>query len=129
MRITNRREFLKKSTLTTAGALISAPFIGTGNAKGKANDTIHIAVVGIRNRGLAHIRRFAEMPNVRIVALCDIDERLFTKAIAEVEQAGGKRPQTVVDFRKFLENKDIDAVSIATPDHWHALQTIWACQA
>jgi len=126
---TNRREFLKKSTITTAGALMSVPFIRTGETKSKANDTINIAVVGIRGRGIAHIRGFAEIPNVRVIALCDVDKRLFPKAIAEVEQKGGKQPKTYVDFRKLLENKDIDAVSISTPDHWHALQTIWACQA
>ncbi|MGH9675079.1 MAG: Gfo/Idh/MocA family protein, partial [Bryobacteraceae bacterium] len=68
-------------------------------------------------------------PNVRVASLCDIDERLFAEAVAEVEKAGGAKPETFVDIRKLLERKDLDAVSIATPDHWHALMTIWACQA
>ncbi|MBN2412815.1 Gfo/Idh/MocA family oxidoreductase [candidate division KSB1 bacterium] len=126
---TNRRDFLKKSTITTAGALVSAPFFGTGRAKGNANDKINIAVVGIRSRGIAHIRGYTDIPNVRVAALCDVDERLFPKAIAEVEQKGGEKPKIYVDFQKLLEDKDIDAVSIASPDHWHALHTIWACQA
>jgi predicted dehydrogenase len=69
------------------------------------------------------------MTDVRIAALCDVDERLFPEAVASVEKAAGYRPDTVVDFRKLIERKDIDAVSIATPDYWHALMTIWACQA
>ncbi len=64
-----------------------------------------------------------------MTAVCDVDERLFPKAIREVEELGGNKPDTYVDFRDLLDKKEIDAVGIATPDHWHALQTIWACQA
>ena len=69
------------------------------------------------------------MPGVRVAYLCDVDERLFPNAVAEVEKIAGYKPQTEFDFRKLIEKKDLDAVSIATPDHWHALQAIWACQA
>jgi predicted dehydrogenase len=64
-----------------------------------------------------------------VAYLCDGDERLFAPAVAEIEGLAGYRPQTFFDIRKLLENKDLDAVSIATPDHWHALATIWSCQA
>ena len=66
---------------------------------------------------------------MRISTLCDIDQRLLPAAVAEVEKLTGYRPATTSEYRKVLEDPDIDAVSIATPNHWHALQTIWACQA
>jgi hypothetical protein len=64
-----------------------------------------------------------------VVAICDADENLFPKAITDIETLGGEKPKTVVDFRELLDNKDIDVISIATPDYWHALMTIRACQA
>src|SRR5712691_10681534 len=121
---TSRRTFLCKAALAA-----SAPAIGTGWAQRSPNDTINVAVVGFHGRGKDHYRAFAKMPNVRVAALCDADERLFPAAVAEVEKLAGYRPATEYDIRRLLERKDIDAVSIATPDYWHALMTIWACQA
>ena len=121
----NRREFLIGAA-ATAGALAAARPV---SAQKSANDTVNIAVVGIHGRGSAHINEFAKLPNVRIVALCDVDSRLFPEAVARVEKLTGHKPDTVGDIRKLLERKDLDAVSIATPDYWHALMTIWACQA
>jgi len=93
------------------------------------NDTVRVACVGIRGQGRAHIRSYAAMPKVEIAALCDIDENVLAARVKEMEQMGNKRPATFVDFRKLLEDKSIDAVSIATPNFHHTLQTIWACQA
>ena len=129
METINRRGFLKKSTATAAGLMVSAPVVKKGFTKNSPNDTINVAVVGIHNRGRGHYRGFAKIPNVNVATICDVDERLFSKAVAEVEAISGKRPKTEIDFRKVLEDKNIDAVSFITPDHWHALQTIWACQA
>jgi len=133
MKSINRRGFLKKSAVATAGLMVNAPAIKKGFAKNSPNETINVAVVGIRSRGGiygggGHYGNFCKIPNVRVTAVCDVDERLFPKAVDEVEKLGGNRPKTVADFRELLEDKDIDAVSIATPDHWHALMTIWACQ-
>lgn len=124
----DRREFIKDATLT-AGFLASAPAIRKGFATDRPNERINVAVVGFHGRGRSHYRELAKMDNVRVVALCDIDERLFPEAVAEVAQISGNRPRTEYDFRKLLDDKDIDAISLATPDHWHALQTIWGCQA
>ena len=135
MKSTNRREFLKKSTASAAGLILSGPVVKGGFAKKSPNETINVAVVGIRSRGgvgygkRSHYGNYCGIPNVRVTALCDVDERLFPEAIRDVKEWGGNTPKTYVDFRKLLEDKDIDVVSIATPDHWHALQTIWACQA
>lgn len=123
---TTRREFVRTAALAAG---MAAPAMQTGRAQGSANERVNIAVVGFHGRGRAHLRAFSEMENVRIVALCDVDERLFPGAIKTVEEASGHRPDTEIDIRKLLERNDLDAISIATPDYWHALMTIWACQA
>lgn len=128
MSSTSRRSFVKRAALT-GGFASAAPAVRTAWGQGSPNDRVNIAVVGFHSRGRVHYREFAQMANVRVAALCDIDERLFPDAVAEVEKIGGYKPATEFDFRRLIENKDIDAVSIATPDHWHALQTVWACQA
>ena len=128
MSSTSRRQFLKKTALT-AGAVGAAPALRSGFASGSPNDRVNVAVVGFHDRGRAHYQAYAGMKNVRVAALCDVDERLFPAAVRYVEEKSGARPETVFDFRRLLDNKDIHAVSIATPDHWHALLTIWACQA
>lgn len=127
MQSIDRRSFIKKTSVASASVMVAAPFVHQSNAK--ANETINIAVIGIRSRGKDHYRALSKIPNVTISILCDIDQRLFPEAVAEVEKLTGKKPKTETEYRKILEDPDIDAVSIATPNHWHALQTIWACQA
>lgn len=127
MSSTSRRDFVKRAALTTG--LAAAPAVRPSWGRSSPNDRINLAVVGFRGRGGDHYRTFARMPGVRVAYLCDIDERLFPDAVAEVERIAGYKPETEYDFRKLLDKKDLHAVSIATPDHWHALQTIWACQA
>ncbi|MCK5105885.1 MAG: Gfo/Idh/MocA family oxidoreductase, partial [Cyclobacteriaceae bacterium] len=129
MKNIERRTFVKKSTLASAGIMMSAPLIKNSMANNPSNETVNIAVIGIRSRGKDHYRALAKIPNVNIAAICDIDQRLLPEAVAEIEKLTGKKPATETEYRKILENKDIDAVSIATPNHWHALQSIWACQA
>jgi predicted dehydrogenase len=85
--------------------------------------------MGVRSRGLDHARLFTRLPNVEVVTLCDPDERFLTKAASEIEKISGKRPRFERDLRHVLDDKEIDAISIAAPNHWHALATVWACQA
>ncbi len=125
----DRRSFLRKSSVATAGAFVGRPVIDQALRQKSPNDTINVAVIGIRSRGKTHYQALAKIPNVKIAVLCDIDQRLLPEAVAEVEKLTGYKPATATEYRKVLEDKDIDAVSIATPNHWHALQTIWACQA
>jgi predicted dehydrogenase len=94
-----------------------------------ANDRIRIACVGVHGQGGEHIKHYLEMKDVEIAAVCDVDESVLNQRLGEIERASGKRPAGLTDFRKLLEDKSIDAVSIATPNHHHTLQTIWACQA
>jgi predicted dehydrogenase len=93
------------------------------------NDTVRIACVGVRGQGRSHINNYLKMQNVEIAAICDIDESILNDRIAMVEKASGKKPAAYTDLRKLLEDKNIDAISIATPNHNHTLQTIWALQA
>jgi len=123
----SRREFAKNAALAAGWATASLTRSAWGQTS--PSDTVNLGVVGFRGRGRDHYRTFAKIPGVRVAYLCDVDERLFAPAIAEVEQIGGYRPQTEIDIRKLIEKKDLDAISIATPDHWHALMTIWGCQA
>lgn len=123
-----RRGFLKSSA--AAGAAIAAvPAVAHGRAS--ALGRIRVAVVGVRGRGRSHVRSLRKLAgeNVEVAALCDVHRGILDGCAAECQKATGRRPDVYVDYRKLLEDRSIDAVSIATPDHWHALQTIWACQA
>jgi predicted dehydrogenase len=83
----------------------------------------------VRGQGREHLKHYGKMQNVEIVAICDIDESVLNSRLGDVEKMGRKRPAGYTDLRKLLEDKSIDAISIATPNHNHTLQTIWACQA
>lgn len=123
----NRRKFIKNAGGTAAIAA-SASLIGPKTWAG-ANDRIRVGVIGINGRGGAHINGFGALENVEIAALCDADENVLNRRVREVERKTDKAPKTYTDMRKLFEDKDIDVVGIATPNHWHALATIWACQA
>jgi predicted dehydrogenase len=123
----NRRQFLGTSLAAGAGFAIGGTR-STGKVIG-ANDTIRVAVAGLNGRGSAHVGEFAKMPGVAITYLVDPDTRTYGKRLRQIAAAGGRAPSTVQDIRRVLEDKDVDVVSIATPNHWHALMTIWACQA
>ena len=97
--------------------------------KASANSNIRLAVLGVHGRGQSHIDGFQNLPDSEVVMLCDPDAEVLGQRAAQFEQRYGRRPATQQDLRKVLDNKEIDAVSIATPNHWHALATIWACQA
>ncbi|MGE5570307.1 MAG: Gfo/Idh/MocA family protein [Rhodospirillales bacterium] len=117
----NRRYFLM-GTAAATGSL-------RASALQSANDTVRVACVGVRGQGRSHIQTYARMPNVEIAALCDIDENVLNQNLQLAEKLTKKRPAAYVDLRKLLEDKSIDAVSIATPNHSHTLQAIWAMQA
>lgn len=134
MKPLKRRSFIKKSVVASAGVVVGAPAYIKDFMQNKPSDTINVAVAGIHSRGGAyrgngHTANYTKIKNSRVVAVCDVDENLFPVEIDLIEKLGGSKPKTVIDFRDLLDNKDIDAISIATPDHWHALHTIWACQA
>jgi len=123
-----RRQFLKSSLLTTASlSLLGTRAADAPNPTG-ANGDIRVAVVGFGGRGKDHISGFQKVEGVRLVALCDVDRDILDKEAKKCDDAGAQ-VQTYTDVRKLLENKDVDVVSFATPNHWHALGSIWAVQA
>jgi predicted dehydrogenase len=117
----NRRHFIMNS----AGALGASAL----RAEAAPSDKIRIAVVGMNGRGKSHLQAYTSLPGVDLVAICDIDDAVLAKSSKFVEEKRGQAPTPYKDLRKLLEDKSIDAISIATPNHLHTLQTVWACQA
>jgi predicted dehydrogenase len=121
-----RRKFLK--TVAAAATVTIAGTKSTGRVLG-ANDVIRVGVAGINGRGGSHINAFARMKGVQVTHLIDPDTRLFASRSKTVQGLGGNQPRTEKDIRQVLEGNNVDVISIATPNHWHALMTMWACQA
>jgi len=134
----SRREFLGRSTHTAAGIVAAGALAGCASSEARrtpkggiigANERINLAVIGIHGRGMDLAEGFAKIPGVRVKTLCDIDENLFDERIKKIGEIQDFEPGTEYDLRRVLDDKGIDAVVIAAPNHWHALATIWACQA
>ncbi|GGJ84647.1 NADH-dependent dehydrogenase [Parabacteroides faecis] len=124
---------MQKSALSAAGLGLSPLF---GSAHGAIfgqtapSNKVKVALIGCRSMGFSNLSNFLKYPEVECVALCDIDDEWLNKRAADVEKSTGKKvPHLYKDWRKVIDNKDIDAVIIGTPDHWHCLPTIYACQA
>jgi len=139
MKPIGRKDFLKQ-TASVAGAAAIAPAYIRNMISASPSERINIAVIGIsgqrknvrgmiNGRGMFHINTYAEIPDVAVTTVCDTDERLFPGVESAVERLFGSKPKTETDFRRVLDDKDIDVISVATPDHWHALMTVWGCQA
>jgi predicted dehydrogenase len=97
--------------------------------KASANETVRHAVIGCRTRGRVHAAEFGRLPGVEIAYVCDPDADLAAALAASVEKATGRRPKAVADLRAINDDKSVDTISIAAPNHWHALAAIWAMQA
>ena len=141
MRLPDRRRFLH-DTAALAAALVAIPAnsahaggetnpepTATDSKAASANDVLRVGVVGVHGRGMDHIEGFSRLKDVRVTAICDIDQNVIGSAKHEIEQLYGTAPRYYQDIRRLLEDKEIDAISVATTNHWHALATIWACQA
>ena len=123
----NRRIFLQQSAALGAGLAAwrtVSPVIAA-----EANAKLVVAVMGCNSRGMAHIDGLIAAPNVEIAYICDVDSRAMEKGIKTVAKKTGKEPKGVKDFRRVLDDKSVDALTIATPNHWHAIATIMACAA
>ena len=129
MRNLSRRQFIQGSAAAGASLLITGTR-ASGKIKG-ANDRLRIAVAGLHGRGNAHIKGWLEQENVEIVALIDPDRNVLAQHLTAVEKKskGKSKPKGYADVRKALEDRTLDAISVATPNHWHSLITIWAAQA
>ncbi|HDL19181.1 MAG TPA: Gfo/Idh/MocA family oxidoreductase [Bacteroidetes bacterium] len=125
----SRREFMKTVTTTAIGAgLVSCASSSSWMKAVGANGDVRIGVVGIRSKGAHHIEQFRQLPGVRVVALCDVDQNILDREVQKFKDRKEK-VEAYRDVRNLLDNKEIDAVVIATPNHWHSLISIWACQA
>jgi predicted dehydrogenase len=123
-----RRDFLKRTSILTGGlaAVGTAPSV---QAAESPNKKVVVAIIGCNGRGMAHIAAYLSLPNAEIAYICDVDSRAVAKGIAATVGKQQRKPQGVTDFRTILDNRDVDAVSIATPDHWHTPAAILACAA
>lgn len=129
----SRRTFLKQSlvsatALSVGGILPAFSAKSYGNILG-ANDRIKVSVMGVNSRGKALAGNFAKQDNCDIIHICDVDKHAAEKCIEHVNNVQGFSPKAVPDFRKSLEDKDVDVLVVAAPDHWHAPAAILACQA
>ncbi len=131
---TTRRHFIAATTKLAAAASLSsfagAPFLAAARPKKlSSGDTINIALIGCRNMGFGDLENALKQPGVTCTALCDVDSIILDKRAADILKIQGKQPAKYADYRKLLEDKTIDAVIIGTPDHWHCLTFVEACQA
>ncbi len=129
---TNRRAFIKRSAALAAGIGLSHAVPGTLIARGitrSANEKIVVGLIGARNMGWHNLRDLLLQPNVECKTLCDIDESVLEEKAKLLVEKGFKRPGFEKDYRRLIDDRDIDAVIVGTPDHWHCLPTVEACQA
>lgn len=126
-----RRQFMEDSMFATAAAVTAGSAVqASGYESSSPNERLNVAVVGVRGRGNSHISAFAGRKDTQVTWICDADRDIGTKRVAEVEKRQqGNAPQFATDIRKVLEDQEVDIVSIATPNHWHALGAIWSIQA
>jgi len=128
--VTNRREFLRQTSIATAGlGLVSIIPSNVWASNPAPSDKINVALIGCRNMGFGVLRNHLGYADVNCVALCDVDETVLNEKAAEVQKSFNQTPKLYKDFRKMLEQKDIDAVIIGTPDHWHCLNLVYSLQA
>jgi len=123
-----RRTFLKRTSVLSAG-LTAWNGARTLRAAPRPNDKVRVAVIGCNNRGMNHIRAYLSLPQSEIAYICDVDSRALKKGIAAVAKTQSRTPKGVADLRRVLEDPDVDAISIATPDHWLTPATVLACAA
>ncbi len=127
--MTSRREFLKSSGTAAAGiGLVSS--LSSTMASCAPGNKVNVGLIGCKGQGFEDLKAFLGNPEVECIALCDIDDSVLNGRAADVEKIRGKKPANLYkDWRKLIENKDIDVVIVGTPDHWHCLQMVAACEA
>jgi predicted dehydrogenase len=131
MSVFDRREFLNRAAILSAAAAAGGVGLAPATAQAaprSANEKLRVAVVGVRSRGMSHVSGFLGKNNCEITTVCDCDTAVIATAMKRVGEKQGKEPKFVQDFRKVVEDKDVDVVSVATPNHWHALMAVWAMQ-
>ena len=130
--VMKRRDFIQRSAALAAGSSVISMMPGAFAASPSipgANDRILVGAIGVNGMGMSDLRSFLKNEGVECIAMCDVDRNVLEKRASETEELQGKAPKLYGDYRKLLENKDLDMVIIGTPDHWHCLPMVEACQA
>ncbi|QEL15058.1 Gfo/Idh/MocA family protein [Limnoglobus roseus] len=131
----NRRDFLQRSAILSAAVAAGTPLTAAdpetkAEKTGSANERLKVAVIGVRGRGMSHVGGFlSKNANCEITTVCDCDEAVIGPAMKKITDTQGAAPKYVKDIRKVMEDKSIDIISVATPNHWHALAAVWAMRA
>ncbi|WP_297086044.1 Gfo/Idh/MocA family oxidoreductase [uncultured Draconibacterium sp.] len=126
--MTNRRNFIKTSAMATAGVGLATSMPLAMESCSGANDKLVCGVIGAKGMGFSDLKAFLNQKNTECAAICDVDENILNKRIADVEKIQGTKPKGFKDFRKLLEEPGIDVIIIGTPDHWHCLPFVYAAQ-
>ena len=131
MKTITRRYFLNQTRAAGLGVAAGGTLMAMARPSlaASAHEKINLAVIGVRGRGAALASGFAQRSDCEVTYLADVDTTLLESRAAAVAGIQGKTPKTVQDFRTVLDDKNVDAIAVATPDHWHALATVWGCQA
>ncbi|MEQ8530221.1 MAG: Gfo/Idh/MocA family oxidoreductase, partial [Imperialibacter sp.] len=129
MMTTNRRTFVKHTTLGLGALTILPSAVLAGRRKAAPSDVVNVGLIGCRGQGYWILENHMNNADAQCVALCDVDENVLNDKAAQVEKKQGKKPKLYKDYRDLLADKDIDAVIIGTPDHWHCLPFVEALQA
>lgn len=125
-----RRSFLKTCALTAGASFTRAPKIGIAAPNiASPNERLTVAMIGVRGRGGAVLDGFAARPDIEVKYVCDIDRRVLGERVHNLRNTTKHSPEMISDFRHAIDDNEVDIVALGTPDHWHAIPTIMACQA
>lgn len=123
--IVSRRKFIKNAAAASSLAFLPSGLLANAVS---SNDKLNLGLIGCKQRGQRVMKFFLKQPDIRCAAICDVDQNILESCATDITRISGEKPKLYKDFRKLIENKDIDAVIIGTPDHWHCLPFVYACQ-
>ena len=130
MTVNKRRIFIRQTSLGLAGAgMINSMDLNAFSKRPQASDIVNVGLIGCRGMGFWVLKQQLALADVKCVAICDVDQNIMEEKVAELEKDYAQKPKKYSDFRKLIEHKDLDAVVIGTPDHWHCLPMVYACEA
>ena len=122
-------QFTRRNFLSSSVGAAAATGLLANRGRADVNSTIRAAVIGVNGRGKTHVQQFQKAEGAEVAVLCDCDEKVLANRAGDFEKRFDRKVETETDLRRVYERKDVDVVSIAAPNHWHSLATIWACQA
>src|SRR3954465_4393911 len=124
-----RRDFIRTTAVAGLGVAVGAHRANAAPSlilKGSPGEKVRVAVIGVNGRGVVHAANFAKLPNSEVAYICDVDSKVIDKAMKAAARTQTAAVKIIGDFRRALDDKDVDAISVATPDHWHAPMALLA---